>query len=69
MGVGVVVEQDPKISSLPLLPFNLPVLKDGIHTLRSSDVVQFVVPKVQTVREKRAFSFSAPITWNNLVTD
>lgn len=55
--MGVVVEQDPKISSLPLLPFNLPVLKDGIHTLRSSDVVQFVVPKVQTVRDKGLLAF------------
>lgn len=40
------------------------ILKDGLRSLRSSDIVQYVVPKVRTELGKKAFRISAPFGIN-----
>lgn len=40
--------------------------KTCLHSCRSMDVLQFVVPNVRTKVGKKTFRFSAPQTWNNL---
>ena len=39
------------------------------YALRSNDSLNFFTPRVRTESGKKAFSFSAPSTWNSLKTD